>query len=595
MEDKHAILLVRVSTLTQDYSAQIADLKEYAISKGYNKFHVIDTKESGLVEIEDKLGTNEMFTFHEKHPKYKTVFITEMSRLGRRQSVLHHIKEWFIKNTIQLYVKDNDYQLYKKGKVTFEGELMFSLYSMFAEAEIKQKKDRFLRKRRELMEQGYSIGGKVLFGYERVKADNNRNTLKINDKNASYVRTIFNWYLHGIDDNIPDPSIKVIAIECMKRGYPSYTHSKRNVNKLLKEEGYTGFKTTNNKRKNPLYEKNPNEPKYLVSNYNIKYPIIIERSLFDAVQEKLKTNVSKATRDSVHTTILARLIKCPACGRSLSANYRLKQKKPKHSYRCTSRTGATPCGNTQSFSMNLLDSAVWGLVKRDLPALSKIITQINPNIEIAELETHKNNVQNEVSTLENQIVRLKKDLKRSREIKNTDMTDDIDSIYKEIDKVGGRIDNLKNELALIESKLLLVNDEQLDIESVVMNNIDAIESSKELLKQYINYFIDSIEILNHSRENTILKVIFKEFTKPKFWEFVKSKDTLPDKRVEYLYIDKRVTRQIKLARMTHYPIDMFSDAHRQNLPMYLDNLKDFIDSNKHDQNQHVPYIKLNAK
>ena len=41
--------------------------------------------------------------------------------------------------------------------------------------------------------------------------------------------------------------IKKITLECIKRGFPKYTHSKRNINKLLKEEGYVGEKTTNNK------------------------------------------------------------------------------------------------------------------------------------------------------------------------------------------------------------------------------------------------------------------------------------------------------------------------------------------------------------
>jgi hypothetical protein len=74
----------------------------------------------------------------------------------------------------------------------------------------------------------------------------------VNDEQATIVRTIFNWYINGLN-NVKNPSIKAISLECIKLGYHKYTHSK-NVNKLLKEAAYTGFKTTNNKRKNPKFD-----------------------------------------------------------------------------------------------------------------------------------------------------------------------------------------------------------------------------------------------------------------------------------------------------------------------------------------------------
>jgi hypothetical protein len=47
--------------------------------------------------------------------------------------------------------------------------------------------------------------------------------------------SIFNWYI-GLN-NVKNPSIKAISLECIKLGYHKYTH-KRNVNKLLKEAAY---------------------------------------------------------------------------------------------------------------------------------------------------------------------------------------------------------------------------------------------------------------------------------------------------------------------------------------------------------------------
>ena len=299
MKTKVAIILVRVSTQQQDYEAQILDLETYAKTKGYTKFHIIETKETGLADLEEKVGANEMFTYILKNPEYKTVFATEISRLGRRQSVLHQIKEWFMQNEVQLFIKDAGYSLYdENGRVSVGGEMMFTLYGMFAESEIKQRVERYIRKRKELMEKGLSIGGKLLFGYERFQTPSLKNTLLVNEETAKIVRTIFNWYLNGLDATTKNPSIKRLTIECIKKGFHGYTHSKRNVNKLLKEEAYTGFKTTHNKRKNSKYGKSKLEPEYLISENNIKYPVIIDRDVFNAVQIKLKSNIINGDKET---------------------------------------------------------------------------------------------------------------------------------------------------------------------------------------------------------------------------------------------------------------------------------------------------------
>jgi DNA invertase Pin-like site-specific DNA recombinase len=59
------------------------------------------------------------------------------------------------------------------GKVN-QGEIIFTLFGLFAESEVKKKLERFVRKRKELMVMGLSIGGKLLFGYDRSKLENKR-------------------------------------------------------------------------------------------------------------------------------------------------------------------------------------------------------------------------------------------------------------------------------------------------------------------------------------------------------------------------------------------------------------------------------------
>ena len=74
MKNNYAILLVRVSSYSQDYQAQIDDLKSFAKKKGYTKFHIIGTKETGLADFDKKVGANELFTFIEANSNYNVVY-----------------------------------------------------------------------------------------------------------------------------------------------------------------------------------------------------------------------------------------------------------------------------------------------------------------------------------------------------------------------------------------------------------------------------------------------------------------------------------------------------------------------------------------
>jgi DNA invertase Pin-like site-specific DNA recombinase len=99
-----------------------------------------------------------MFKYINEHPEYNTILTTEISRIGRRQSILHSIKEHCLAKQIQIYIKDLDFKLLDdNGKVNQQGEIIFTLFGLFAESEVKTKLERFVRKRKELMVMGLSI------------------------------------------------------------------------------------------------------------------------------------------------------------------------------------------------------------------------------------------------------------------------------------------------------------------------------------------------------------------------------------------------------------------------------------------------------
>lgn len=542
---KTAVILVRVSTDIQDFEPQLEDLVRYAENLGFTKLHRIQTKESGLADLKDKKGLNELFSFLESNQECKTIFATELSRLARRQSILHEIKEWLVKKKVQLYLKDSGYALLDDtGNVSISGELMFSLYGLFAESEIKTKKERFSRARKYWMERGISIGGKTLFGYERVEIENNKTTLRIHNDNADTVKKIFHWYLYGIDKSMKNPSIKNIALHCLKIGKPEYTHSKRNINKLLKEKAYTGEKITNNKRKNPNYASGASEERYVTSNNRIIYPRIIDIELFDAVQLKLKSNNTQADKSTKHTTLLSRKIKCHVCGNFFISEYRLKQNQDKSTYRCGSRSRVKGCSNKWSISLTLLDSAVWGLIFSDLESLKKVYLTETPNQKLNELLKEKENLQNSLLKINELIESFKTNLQRY----NTPVL--VEAAFNEVNKQVKKREALEKKIREIDADIYQMQNDINDMDFIGMNDII---NTKYLVKKYIDLFVKDVQLQFHSARYTVIRVSFMKTSQ----EIIHGRrnPNLPDGIIEpinTIVLDKRLTQSVKAFSITSY-------------------------------------------
>lgn len=559
MENRHAVLLVRVSTEIQDFEAQILDLEEFAKKKGFEHFKIIQTKESGLISLDQRTGTNEMFNFIKENPEYNTIFATEISRLARRQSFLHLIRDWLEQNKVQLFLKDSDFKLLDvNNEVTPEGAMMFSLFGIFAEAELTQKKKRFAREKKKLMALGLSISGKLLFGYKREMTDAKRNRLVHDEKNAEIVRTIFNWYLNGFD-GVKDVSINKIYLKCIKGDYPKYIHSKRNINKLLKEEAYTGSKTTNNKWKNPMAQYSDKVEKYLHSQNLINYgEPIIDRETFDKVQKKLKDNNTTAEKSSTHTTLLAKIFICPSCGKYFQGDYRIKEGFVKNTYRCSSRSVPSKCSNKQSLSMAMLDGAVWSLIKSDLELLAKQIVEHDPKDENIKLEAELINLEAIEKDIRDKVKR--ENSRYSIFVENPDTVgpDYFETFQAKIKMFNKKLAQINDEKAKIKT-LQTVKQEQLsNINFVISSNLSAIEKSKNLLKKYINIFVDDIRLHYHNTRYTIISINFKKYGNDQMKKVTDGRAEFIDahySKCTYVILDKKQTLKIRAVK-TNLPISV---------------------------------------
>lgn len=501
-----AIVLVRVSTDNQDYDAQINDLTTYANSLGYTKLHQIKTKESGFKDYDSKDGWKQLTDFIGENPEYRTIFVSEISRISRRQYILSRIKEYLVKNKIQLYIKDKGYKLLNNDfTLNTDTDILFTLYAYFAESEMKQKLDRFKREKALLFSQGLSITGNPLFGY-RKEFDTNikKNRLVVNEEQAIQINRIFNLYLN---ENI---NTKQLTIECIKLGFDKYTHSQRNIKKLLKEKAYLGgIKQSNNKRINPEYLESENNPKYIKSTSKILYSKIIDEDLFNRVQDKLTSKTAPKT--NTHTTLLSRLITCPCCNHKLVANYRIrKDGYIAYSYYCTYRKAVNKCDFSSQISMQILDSTIWSYIYYNVSneEINKAYSRSNEDLrglkcEIENLEKAKEKKQKELN-IEKDILRL------NLHIENIDKQELEQEYRDKTAKINGEINLIKSEITQKKLGIELINNrlknKTKNYTAKIKSNIDFIEKNKALLKDNINYFINNIDILYNCSKYTIINI-----------------------------------------------------------------------------------------
>ena len=93
----------------------------------------------------------------------------------------------------------------------------------------------------------------------------------------------------------------------------------------------------------------------------------------------------------------------------------------------------------------------------------------------------------------------------------------------------------------------------MNIEDVIVKNIDSIESNRILLRRYISYFVNRIEILLHDKKFTILKINFKSSGKER--RIIDFNGRLEYVDSEYgtfthIVLDKRNTLNIKAIKIT---------------------------------------------
>jgi DNA invertase Pin-like site-specific DNA recombinase len=147
----------RVSTIFQEYDAQVADLNAYCAGRGWNILNIYAEKVSGTKTAVERPALSELINFV-KSNKVDKVVVTELSRISRSTTGALSIVQELTSNKISLHIKNIGLDtLNADGNTNAMGQFMILLLAEFANLEKATTRTR--------MAQGYSYyrknGGRV--------------------------------------------------------------------------------------------------------------------------------------------------------------------------------------------------------------------------------------------------------------------------------------------------------------------------------------------------------------------------------------------------------------------------------------------------
>lgn len=191
------ILLIRVSTVSQDLDQQTVKVREAAIKDGYSEENiiVIEDKESATkLSEEERSGLNKLKHYIDTDPSIDAVYAYEISRISRRAQVVYSIRDYLIKHKVQLVVLNPLFKLLKDdGTISETANIFFGIFSSLAENEGYLRTSRILRGKEKKRSEGKLTSGVPLFGYSL----NPDKTIRLNPETSDIVREIYRRYLDG--------------------------------------------------------------------------------------------------------------------------------------------------------------------------------------------------------------------------------------------------------------------------------------------------------------------------------------------------------------------------------------------------------------
>lgn len=232
---KTILCIVRASTVQQETQSQKDELVEFCRTKGFEPEQMEFIEVAGasarkcnpeylkmLADIKNVILSN---------PDIKNVALWHLNRLGRVESKLHEMKEFFVKNRIQVYIKEPAITLLDdNGEISAAGSITFSVYASMVKYETDEMFAKMKRGRLRNKSKGMYIGGNLKFGYSIAEGK----LMVVNPEEAATVKLVFELY------STSKYTLPELAEELNQRGLKKngHTFDYFSVLRILRDRSY---------------------------------------------------------------------------------------------------------------------------------------------------------------------------------------------------------------------------------------------------------------------------------------------------------------------------------------------------------------------
>ena len=464
------LCIVRSSTVAQEIETQKKELIEFARTKGFNDDDMVFIEAQGasarscnkkyLHMLEDIKNTilNDS--------EIKSVAVWALNRLGRVESKLHEMKEFFVKKKIQVHCKDPSFSLLKDdGTEDTAGGMMFSVYAAMVKLDTEEMFAKMSRGKKRNAELGKSNGCvESRYGY---MVDSNNYVVPCKEE-AAMVNEIYDLYLSG------KYSLSTLTIELRDRGFRPRGRKVTDewIRKVLAETAYIGFTDWNDNRRS-----------------HRKFIPILSKEKWDMVQalkaSRGRGTDKKVTRESKHTYMCVGLMKCPKCGGNYMASARY--------YRCyNAKRKDGRCDTREYILIKTIDPLVY-----EIACLNHLEFLQTPNNDLVE------KLEEEVKVLEQKIEASSSIIKETEEkkLKVADLYVDgiidkksyknrLGKIEVEKSEALSNLNGYKNDMEKLKAQIESAKNPS--FEALLEYSGDLLESEKKKMKEIVNQHIRKI-------------------------------------------------------------------------------------------------------
>ena len=485
---KRILGVVRVSTEQQDPEPQKKELQEFLKSKGYrpNEIEWIEVKgASARKENDAYLKMLEDIKRKIETKRLDTVALWHLNRLGRTETSLSKMKDYFVDNKIQVYIKNPDLQLFNNDKTLNQGcSIAWSIFASMIKYETDELFQKTKRGKQSAKEQGKCVSGRVRYGY----TIDDKKFIHEDSKESKIVRLIYDKYINE------NTTAKQIA-------------------QWLNENGYTFRKGKNGNIK----QWTEPQVRIILSNTTYigkgkyKYPAIIDDEQFKKCQEIRKTrNIAfdKAITQK-HYYLCSKLIECEYCKKNYEAkgkNYQDAGARPYYGRK------AQKCTHGMSIPIKYADMAV----KRSYISCYMMYLdnaekedKNKLNLEIINLQTRLDNVTKDVIKSKDKLKKISTSWENGIYTDN-EYNNKVSKVKNEISDLNERIKDLQRQIQSNKSKIQMIDD-KIDSSEKLVDRYDELSmlSKEEIYKRLHNKkekLIDYTYIRKARIDNRIMTV-----------------------------------------------------------------------------------------